>query len=76
MVVEQVSMQWVMEARRSSMAKGACQEDVIQPVDGVDTRSETTIVSPLTEPNTAPSESEQPLSLLIEQSANAIGRPQ
>ena len=28
-VAEQVSAQWVMEACRSSMAKGVCQEDVI-----------------------------------------------
>ena len=37
MVAEQVSVQWVMEAHRSSVAKGVRQEDVIQPVDGVET---------------------------------------
>ena len=29
MVVEQVSVQWVMEAHPSSMAKSMCQEDII-----------------------------------------------
>jgi len=76
MVAEQVFAQWVMEARRSIMAKGVRQEDVIQPVDGVETGSEMSIVPPPTEPNVVPSASEQPLSLSTAPSANAAGRPQ
>ena len=76
MVAEQVSVQWVMEARRSSMAEGVRQEDVIQPTDGVETGSEVSIVPPPTEPNVVPSESEQPLSTSIVPSADTVGRPQ
>ena len=36
-VAEQVTAQWVMEAHRSSVAEGVRQEDVIQPMDGVET---------------------------------------
>ena len=75
MVVEQVSTQWVMEAHRSSMAECVHQEDVIQPVDGVETRSEASVVPPSTEPNVVPSESEQPLSSSIVSSADVVGRP-
>jgi len=39
MVAEQVSMQWAMEAHRASLAEGMCQEDIIQPVDGVEAGS-------------------------------------
>ena len=76
MVAEQVSMQWVMEARRSSMAEDMRWEDVVQPMEGVETRLEASIVPPPTEPNVAPSESEQPLSSSITPSADATGRPQ
>jgi hypothetical protein len=58
MVVEQVSAQWVMEARHSSMAEGMHQEDVIQPADGVESKSEASVVPPPTEPNVVLSESE------------------
>ena len=75
MVAEQVSVQWVMEARRSSMAEGVRQEDVIQPADGVETGSEASVVPPPTEPNVVPSKSEQPLSSSIVPSADAAGRP-
>ena len=57
MVAEQVSTQWVMEARRASMAKGVCQEDVILPADGVEAGSKVSVVLPLTKPNIALSES-------------------
>ena len=76
MVVEQVSMQWVMEACRSSMAEGVCQEDVIQPADGLEAWSEASIIPPPTEPNVTPSESEQPLSSSIVPSDDAAGWPQ
>ena len=76
MVAEQVSVQWVMEAHRVSMAEGMHQEDIIQPTDGVETRSETSIVPPPTEPNVVPSASKQSLSLSTTPSADAAGRPQ
>ena len=44
MVAEQVSVQWVMEARRASVAEGVHQEDVIQPADGVEAGSEASII--------------------------------
>ena len=62
MVAVQVSVQWVMEAHRASMAEGVRQEDVIQPMDGVETGSGASIILPPTEPNVIPSEGEQPLS--------------
>ena len=58
LVAEQVSAQWVMEARRASAAEGMCQEDVTQPTDGVEAWSEASVIPPPTEPNVAPSESE------------------
>ena len=58
MVAEQVSTQWVMEARRSSMAKGACQEHIIQPADRVGTGSKASVIPPPTEPNVVPSTTE------------------
>ena len=76
MVAEQVSAQWVMEARRASMAEGMRQEDVILLVDGVEAGLEASIVPPPTEPNVAPSESEQPLSSPVAPSADAAGWPQ
>ena len=75
MVVEHVSMQWVMEAHCSSMAEGVRQEDVIQPVEGVETGLEASVVPPPTEPNVIPSESELPLSSSIVPSVDAIGWP-
>ena len=76
MVAEQVFAQWVMEAHRSSVADGVCQEDIIQPANGVETEFETSIMPPLIEPNIVPSASEQPLSPSTVPSADAVGRPQ
>ena len=76
MVAEQVFMQWVMEARHASMAKGMRQEDVTQPADGVVAGSEASVVPSLTYSNVTPSESEQPLSSSVAPSADAVGRPQ
>ena len=76
MVAEQVSAQWVMEARRSSVAEGARQEDVIHLADGVETRSEASVIPPLIEPNVVPSESEPPLSSSTVPSADAAERTQ
>ena len=51
LVAEQVSTQWVMEARRANVAEGVGQEDVAQPVDGVEPRLEVNVAPPPTEPN-------------------------
>ena len=76
MVAKHVSTQWVMEAHRVSVAEGVRQEDVIQPVDGVETRSRVSVVPPPTEPNIVPSEGKQPLSSSTKPSADAVGWPQ
>ena len=60
-----------MEARRASVAEGVRQEDVTQPMDGVEVRSEAP-----SEPSVAPSEGGQPLSSPVMSSADAVGRPQ
>ena len=75
MVAEQVSTQWVMEAHRARVAEGVHQEDIIQPADGVEARSEASVVPPLTKPNIALSESEQPLYSSVAPSADAAGQP-
>ena len=51
LVAEQVSAQWVMDARRANAAEGACQEDVAQAVDGAESRSEANVPLPPTEPS-------------------------
>ena len=51
LVAEQVSVQWVMEAHRASVAEGARQEDATQPADGVDFGSEVNVIPPSTKPN-------------------------
>jgi len=76
MVAEQVFAQWVMEAHRASAAEGARQENVTQPIDGVEPRLEANIALPSTEPNVTPSESEQLLPSPVAPSADAAGRPQ
>jgi len=58
MVAEQVTAQWMMEARRSSVAKNVHREDVIQPVEGVETGLEASVVLPPIEPNVVPTGSE------------------
>ena len=75
MVAEQVTAQWVMEARRSSVAEDVRLEDAIHPVEGLETGSEVRVVPPPTEPNVVPTRSELPLSLLTVPSADAVGRP-
>ena len=64
-----------MEARYVSVAEGVRQEDVTQPADGVVVESKASIVPAPTEPNVAPSESEQSLSSLVASSADAAGWP-
>jgi len=51
LLAEQVSAQWVMDARRADMAGSVRQEDIAQPVHGVEPGSEMNIALPLTEPN-------------------------
>ena len=75
MVAEQVTAQWVMEAHRSSMAEDMHQEDVIQPMVGVETGSEVSIVLPPTEPNIILTRSELPSSLSTVPTVDAAGRP-
>ena len=68
-----------MEARRLSVAEDVHREDVVQPMVGVETGSEASIVLPPTEPNVVLTESELPsslLSLLTVPIADAAGRSQ
>ena len=76
LLAEQVSTQWVMDGRRVDMAEGVRQEDVAQPVDGGEPRSEADVAPPPTEPNVAQSEEEQPLPSPVEPVADAAGEPQ
>jgi len=69
-VAKQVSVQWVMEARRASVAEGVCQEDVTQPADIVEAGLEA-----LSKPSVTPSEGEQPLSSPVASSADVAGWP-
>ena len=55
LVAEQVSAQWVMDARREDMARSMRQGDIAQPMDGTELGSEVDIVPPSTEPNVVPS---------------------
>ena len=64
-----------MDARCANMAEGACQEDVAQPMDGVEPGSEADVAPPPTEPNIAQSEDEQPLPSPIKPVADATGEP-
>ena len=85
MVAEQVSEQWVMEARCSSVAEGMRQEDVIHPVEAAEVESEVSVVPPPTELNfiltlakpstVVPITTELPLSSSIAPSTNAAGGP-
>ena len=53
LLAEQVSALWVMDARRADMARSMRQEDIAQPLDGVEPMLELDIASPPTEPNVA-----------------------
>ena len=76
LVAEQVSPQWVLDARHADMAEGTRQEDIAQPVDGVEPRSDANVAPPPTEPSVAPSESEQPLSSPVVPAVDVAGQPQ
>ena len=75
MVAEQVITQWVMEARHSSMAEDVRWEDAILHVEGVETRSEASVVPPPIEPNIVLTGSELPSSSSTVPSADATGQP-
>ena len=75
MVAEQVTTQWVMEAHHSSVAEDVCQEDVVQPTEGVETGSEASGVPPPTEPNVVTTRSELPSSSSPVPSANVARGP-
>ena len=75
MVADQVTAQWVMEACRSSKAQEVHREDVIQPMEGVETGSEASVVPPPTKPNVIPTESELPSSSLTVPSGDAAEGP-
>jgi len=58
LVAEQVCAQWVMDVRREDMARSVSREDVAQPADGTEPRSEVNIAPTLTKPNVVPPGSE------------------
>ena len=75
LVAEQVSAQWVMDARRANVAEGVHQEDVASPMDGVEPRLEANVAPAPFEPNVAQPKDEQPLPSLVTPSADATGQP-
>ena len=64
-----------MDARHADMAENMRQEDIAEPMDGVEPGSEANITPPPTEPNIAQSEDEQPLPSLVKPVANATMEP-
>ena len=76
LVAEQVSAQWVMDARREDMARSVRRGDIAQPTDGMEPRSEAGITPPSTEPNVVPLGSEQPVPLPVAPTADAAEPPQ
>ena len=75
-VAEQVSAQWVMDVRHEDMARSMRQEDIAQPVDGTEPRSEVDIASASTKPNVVPPGSEQPDLSSVAPIADAAEPPQ
>ena len=73
MVAEPVTVQWVMEAHHSTMVEDVRREDVVQPVEGVEARSEVSVIPPPTEPNVVSTGSELPLSSSTVPSAMLLG---
>ena len=58
MVAEQVTAQWVMEARRSTVAIDVRWEDIVQPMEVAEAGSEASVVPPPIEPNVVPTTAE------------------
>ena len=75
-VAEQVSTQWVMDARCEDMAGSVRRGDVAQPVDGTEPGSEVDIAPAPIEPNVVPSGSEQPEPSPVALIADAAKPPQ
>ena len=57
------------------MAEDVRREYVVHPVEGVETRSEVSVVPSPIEPNVVPTESELPPSLSIVPTVDDAGRP-
>ena len=76
LVAEQVSAQWVMDVHREDMAGSVRWEDVAQPADGREPRSEVVVIPPSAEPNVDPPGSEQPAPSPIAPTADAAEPPQ
>ena len=68
---QQVTAQWVMEARRLTVAADMHQEDVVQPTELAEDGSEASVIPPAIEPNVVLTGSELPLS----SSTDATGGP-
>ena len=64
-----------MEAHRADMAEAARQEDIAQPMDGVEPRMEAEVTLTPTEPNVAQSEDEWPLPSPVEPVVDAAEEP-
>ena len=65
-----------MDACREDMARSVRQEDVAQPVDGMEPGSEVDIALPSTEPNVVQLGSEQLVPSPVAPTADAAGQPQ
>ena len=72
-MVDQVSVQWVMDVRREDIARSMCAENTAKPVDGMGPRSEVNAALVSTEPNVVLPGSEQPTPSLVAPTADAAG---
>ena len=75
-VAEQVTALWVMEDRRPTVATDVRREDIVQPMEEAEARSEASIVLPPTEPNVILTSTELPSSSPTALSTDAVGGPQ
>ena len=57
------------------MAEDVCREDVVQPMEGVESGSEVSVIPPPIEPSVVLTGSELPSSSSTVPSADAAGRP-
>ena len=76
MMAEQVSTQWVMDARHEDMVGSVHQGDVAQPTDGTEPGLEVDVVLPSTESNVVPPGSEQPVPSSVTPTADATEQSQ
>ena len=70
-VIEQVTAQWVMEARHLTVVEDMRREDAVHPMVRVETGLEASVVLPPTEPNIVLTKSKLPLSSSTIPSADA-----